>query len=402
MVLRALPVLLLSSLAVAQSSRTNTLPEFHYDLKAEGWLTSGGGFDMPAAVRRFSTDRRTLDRYYSSRLSPDRAKVFRQFDEAWLRVLDQAPFDTLDNDGRIDWILLRSRVKEDMRHLVEEAARQNEMAPLMPFAGTILGLDDNLRRLNFVNGADAGAQVAGIAHEIRGLTGEITAGRLKASASIGRRAAHATEALRQTLKHWRDFYNGYDPGFTWWVSEPWKRADAALESYTALLSDKIAGVRASDKDTIIGDPVGREALENALAAEFIPYTPEELIAHARQELAWCRQEMVRNARQMGYGDDWHKALERVKNDYAKPGEQPALVRDLEYQAIDFLKQHDLITIPEPALNLWRMEMMSPERQRINPFFTGGERLSGRSTSAPTSSARCNSARSMPNWPVPER
>jgi uncharacterized protein (DUF885 family) len=372
----ALAPALLASLAFAQSppARANALPRFHYDAKAEGWLTAGGGFDMPAAVRRFSTDRRTLDRYYDARLSPDRARVLRQFAEAWIELLDRVPFDHLDNDGRIDWLLLRARLKEDLQRQAEERARQAEMAPLLPFAGAILGLDDSLRRLEFANAAEAGAQVARISDEIQKLTADIDAGRLKAPPAVGRRAAHATESLRQTLKHWHDFYSGYDPMFTWWVSEPWKRADTALAAYATLLSEKIAGVRAADKDTIIGDPIGREALQNALAAEFIPYAPEELIAYARKELAWCQAEMLRNARQMGYGDDWRKALDHVKNDYVKPGEQPALVRDLEYQAIDFLNRHDLIAIPEAALNMWRMEMMSPERQRINPFFTGGEHL----------------------------
>ncbi len=101
---------------------------------------------------------------------------------------------------------------------------------------------------------------------------------------------HRTPASpRRTLRGWRDFYNGYDPMFTWWVEEPWKRADSALEAYATLLGEKIMCVRASDKDTIIGDPVGREALQNALAAE-LPYAPEELIAQARKELAWCQAE----------------------------------------------------------------------------------------------------------------
>jgi Bacterial protein of unknown function (DUF885) len=357
------------------AAQAATIPEFHYDVRAEGWLSPGGGFDMPAALRRFATDRRTLERYYTSRLSRERAKALGQFAEAWVAVLNQAPFEGLDVDGRVDWLLLRARLKEDQQRLAEARAREAEIAPLIPFADTILEMDDALRRMEFANASEAAARVDRVAVDIHRLTEEINGGRLKATATAGRRAAHTVETLRQTLKRWHDFYDGYDPMFTWWVGEPWKRADAALEGYATLLGEKIAGVRASDKDTIIGDPVGREALENALAAEWVPYTPEELIAHAQSELAWCQAEMIRNARQLGYGDDWHKALEHVKDDYVKPGEQPALVRDLEYQAIDFLRQHNLITIPEPALNLWRMEMMSPERQRINPFFTGGELLS---------------------------
>jgi uncharacterized protein (DUF885 family) len=85
--------------------------------------------------------------------------------------------------------------------------------------------------------------------------------------------------------------------------------------------------------------------------------------------------MIANARALGYGDDWRKALEHVKNDYVKPGQQPALVRDLAWEAVDYVRAHDLVTIPDSAVRSWRMEMMTPERQRINPFFTGGDVMS---------------------------
>ena len=49
-----------------------------------------------------------------------------------------------------------------------------------------------------------------------------------------------------------------------------------------------------------------------------------------------------------------------------------MVRDLERQSIDFIQERGSITIPPLAREIWRMEMMSPERQLINPFFLGGE------------------------------
>lgn len=356
--------------SAAAPATPHVIPQFQYDARAEGWLR-----DMPSAVRRYSTDRRTLLSFYEARLSSERMEAFRAFDKTWLELLDKVPFDSLDGDGRIDWLLLRARISDDLAQQDLASRRRTEMAPLVPFADSILVLDDNLRHMDFITGQAAAARVTAIADQIDKLTASINSGNLKASPIIGRRAAHATESLRRTLKEWHDFYNGYDPMFTWWIAQPYKRADAALTAYAALVSEKIAGVKASDKDTIVGDPIGREALEAALSAAFIPYTPEELIAHARQELAWCQQEMIRNSRALGYGDDWHKALEHVKNDYVKPGDQPATVRDLEYQALDFIGRRDLITVPEAALHLWRMNMMSPERQRINPFFTGGELLS---------------------------
>ena len=44
----------------------------------------------------------------------------------------------------------------------------------------------------------------------------------------------------------------------------------------------------------------------------IPYTPEQLIALAEKEFAWCDAEMKKASREMGFGDDWKKALEKVK------------------------------------------------------------------------------------------
>jgi len=329
---------------------------------------------MAAAVRRYLTDFSTLYKFYDTPLSPERNQAFAGFERSWQNLLEQVAFESLDIEGRIDWLLLRARLQhqEHRRELAQE--KWDEMKQLIPFAGSILALDDNLRRMVFIDGAVAARQVSEIGTQLADLKDQIDSGRLKATPTVGRRAARAVKELQLTLKRWHDFYDGYDPVFTWWIAEPWKRADAGLESYATLISEKIAGIKTDDKDTILGDPIGAKALERALAEEFIPYTPDELIARARVELTWCQQEMARNARELGFGDDWHKALEHVKNDYVKPGEQPATVRDLEYEAIAFIQKRDLITVPEPALHLWRIAMMSPERQRLNPFFTGGEML----------------------------
>ena len=109
-----------------------------------------------------------------------------------------------------------------------------------------------------------------------------------------------------------------------------------------------------------------------LAAEMIPYTPEDLIALGWKELAWCENEMKKASRELGFGDDWHKALEHVKNKYVEPGKQPEMIKDLASEAIEFVEKNDLVTVPPLARESWRMEMMSPERQLVSPFFLGGE------------------------------
>jgi uncharacterized protein (DUF885 family) len=162
--------------------------------------------------------------------------------------------------------------------------------------------------------------------------------------------------------------------FTWWNGEPYKAVDASLQSYQTFLLDKLVGIKPDDKTTIIGDPIGREALLQELEYEMIPYTPEELVEIANKEFAWCEGEMKKASRELGYGDDWKKALEAVKNKYVEPGKQPELIRQQAYEAIEFLEKNDLVTVPKLARESWRMEMMTPERQLVSPFFLGGETI----------------------------
>ncbi len=49
-----------------------------------------------------------------------------------------------------------------------------------------------------------------------------------------------------------------------------------------------------------------------------------------------------------------------------------MIRELALEAIKFMDDHDLITIPPIARETWRMTMMSPQAQLLNPFFLGGE------------------------------
>ena len=129
--------------------------------------------------------------------------------------------------------------------------------------------------------------------------------------------------------------------------------------------------RKTDATGIPGAARGREGLVLDLSEEMIPYTPEQLIALANREFAWCEEEMKKASRQMGLGDDWKQAVERTKESYVPPGGQPALVRDLMYEAIDFLRAKDLLTVPRVASESLHMNMMSAQAQLSNPFFLGG-------------------------------
>ncbi len=388
----AVPLLLLSALAIGDD----------LDLSNS---------EMAAPIDRFMADRATLIRTYPIEISETRRNRLAEFYADWSARAAQMNFEAMSPDGRIDYILFKNHLRHEIRKLELDAKAYQEESPLMPFAGTIAGLEESRRRMEPMDAAKTAASVNLLAKQI-GEAQKRVESALRSAPPKKTTANHAAlelNDLRATFRRWYEFYNGYDPAFTWWVAEPYKTADAALDAYTQFLRERVAGVRGAmpapagggrgggrggggrggapstapapvpaavdNGDDIIGNPIGREGLMNELANEMIPYTPEELIAIANKEFAWCEDQMKRASRDLGYGDDWHKALEHVKNLYVEPGKQPELIRDLANEAIAFVEKNDLITVPPLARETWRMEMMSPARQLVNPFFTGGEVIS---------------------------
>jgi uncharacterized protein (DUF885 family) len=99
-----------------------------------------------------------------------------------------------------------------------------------------------------------------------------------------------------------------------------------------------------------------------------------LVEIANKEFAWCDAELLKATAEMGFGKNWKKAQEKVKQSFVPEGYQPEAMLKLYNESVEFLKDNDLISIPPLAEETWRMRMIPPERQLISPFFLGGEVL----------------------------
>ncbi len=308
---------------------------------------------------------------------PERLKAFYN-DE--LAKLDGVDFDALDQTGKVDYLLMHDKLVFQIKELEYRRQQVGEIADLVPFAGSILKLEEARREVRPIDPEKAAGVLHDVAAKIARARAAVEDKQRQSAATLhervlANRAADEADRLRDVLHEWHTFYNGYDPAFTWWMRDTFPAADTGLKEYAEFLREKVAGTMKGQDGPVIGDPIGRAALLDSLALERVPYTPEELIDLADHEFAWCQGEMKRAARDLGCGDDWHKALDKVASQHVKPGEQPQLIKALAEEATKFVEDRDLVTIPRLCKETWRMEMMSSQRQKVNPYFTGGEVIS---------------------------
>jgi hypothetical protein len=369
--------------------------------------------ELRPTIERFSADLGNLMRYYNVADAPARRVRLRRFYRDAKAELASWNFDAMGQDGKVDYILFRNELDRDLRELDRQEKEAAENAGWLPFADEIVQLEEARRKMDPIDPPKAAQtlvklnkaiEAARAAAEAR-LRAESGADAARVRRIVGNRAAAEATSLRNTLRTWFTFYNGYDPMFTWWDEEAYRTADEALGSYATFLRERVAGLRTAapaatpagagggrggrgggggafdaaaaaarpgSTDDIVGNPIGRDALMSELAYEMIPYTPEQLLTLANKEFTWCLTEMKKASGEMGYGDDWKAALEKVKTMYVEPGKQPQTIRDLALEAEKFLDDHDLVTVPPIARETWRMQMMPPEQQLVAPFFLGGE------------------------------
>jgi uncharacterized protein (DUF885 family) len=378
--------------------------------------------EMRPIIEYYVVDRGSLQRSYPVASSPARRERFRKFYGDALERIRQLNFDAMSQAGKVDYVLFRNHLERELRQLDIEEKQLADLGPLAPFAPAIVSLEEARRRMEPIDSAKTAAILndvkkqieetrraveAGLRPERGAETRSETVAPIRVKKTVAFRAVGALTNLRNNLRNWYTFYNGYDPIFTWWNEQPYRALDDTLAGYVSFLSERVVGLRAEgssaettsgrgtggggvqgraqaqpsrvqvtpragDTSDIVGDPIGRDALISELQFEMVPYTPEELIAFAEKEMAWCENEMKKASRELGYGDDWKKALDHVKNLYVEPGKQPQMIRDLALEAIKYMEDNDLITVPQLAKDTWRMEMMTPERQLVSPFFLGGE------------------------------
>jgi uncharacterized protein (DUF885 family) len=358
-------------------------------------------------VREFGTDWSAVGRFYDLPWSETRFDRLEALFKEWKDRLAEVDFDALNQQGRIDYILMRNKVQHELAELSLSRKRLTEMEEMLSFRAPVQKLERSRWRMESVDAQAAASDVSTLPDKIKKLRERIEKGKkkkdkgeedkskvaddekkplesaenekpkkdevipLKLSPQLAKRTAAAVNDIRGSLKTWFGFYDGYQPDFSWWVKKPYTDASTALEELSKFLREEIAGLKGKDEDPLIGDPIGTEALREAIAAEMLPYTAEELIEIGEREFAWCEKEMKKAAAEMSLGEDWKAALVKVKSDFVPPGKQDDFVTEQGRIATKFVKERDLVTVSPMCEELWRLSMVSPDGQKTLPYAAYG-------------------------------
>lgn len=324
---------------------------------------------------QYDADKGILQRFYAIRNSPERRQRLDKLQAEYLQRLSALDWEKLPVGSRAEYVLFRRNLLQERNVLEQEKVEFDGVKRHFPFADTLYAAEARRRR-----GLTPNARLLAAAWDQAGkdIQRQLTllAKDSALSPVLAQRGLGITRGLQQAIKSVYDFYAGFDPQFSWWMPAPYKNLDSLLNAY-AQSFQQIARRNPSQKDDgsgIIGNPIGNAAIIRQLQLEMIPYSPDELIDIANKEFAWCEKEMLKASREMGFGDNWKAAMEKVKGTSVEPGSQPEAMLGLYNESVAFLKEHKLISLPPLAEETWRMNMLSPERQLVAPFFLGGEEL----------------------------
>jgi Bacterial protein of unknown function (DUF885) len=328
--------------------------------------------DMPNIMQNYYADVTALNRVYIVDGSPEKRDRYKKLAEDYLGKLNVIKFSTLPQGCKADYVLFKRDLNEAVFQANTESKEYAAVQQWFPFADSIYALEKIRRRGGSVNAKNTAANFFSISKQLQQLKAKL-AEEKGITVSNSRRASIVIYGLQAAAKNVFDFYNAYEPSFSWWVPDTYKNLDSSLNVYAAAFKTS-ADKNSPNKDSsgIVGYPIGRYEIVRQLKYEMISYTPEELIQIANKEFAWCDKEMLKATAEMGFGTDWKKAMEKVKQSYVPEGEQPMAMVKLYNESVAFLKSKDLITIPPMAEETWRIAMMSPKQQLVNPFFYGGE------------------------------
>jgi len=246
--------------------------------------------EMAGDIERFEAGWRDLNR--SMQDMPLQLIDYRNhYLHRWQDTLQSISFDQLSQEGKVDDILLQYTIHKQLFENEQQLQVWEAIRKLLPLTDSILLVAEKRHEGDRLNPEWTAGIFHQFADQLQRRSQHIYPATLP-DAHLSYPVLQAMQHLHAIIKGIYDFYNLYDPAFTWWMQTTYRRTDSLFTVYTDSLRVAIMRqLNAHDRSGIHGSPIGRDALVRLLHDEMIPYTPEELIDIANREYNWCLQQI---------------------------------------------------------------------------------------------------------------
>src|SRR5262249_9749551 len=122
--------------------------------------------ELAVVARRYDADRGSLTRAYPVAGSPTRLARLKKFHTEWISALEKLDADKLSKEGQADLTRLKDAARRALRELEAQAKADAEVAPLVPFAPAIIGLEEARRRMERIDSMKAAGRLTELRKQI--------------------------------------------------------------------------------------------------------------------------------------------------------------------------------------------------------------------------------------------
>jgi len=326
---------------------------------------------MPDLIRQFDADMTSLETFYPVDWSGAGCGRYSAFVHEELQRLNKIDRTHLDTDGQIDWDLLSAYLQSRQDAIALTEAQNKEMQGLVPFQDEAVGLEE-ARVATHPKSPEESAKVLqslvdSTARVQATFSQAMDSGKGTPSAALAYRASKRIDRISGVLSGWYREFDGFVPSFAWWCKKPFEDLQKALAAYSKSLRERGAGFTEGKDAPLIGDPIGREAFVRQMNTELLGLTPEQMVDRAERDAVWCHDELKRASAELGFGDDWKKALQKVKLDHCSPDDQVATICRIENEVIDFVTKRKLVTVEPLFRETWSWTMTSTQDEKVYPY-----------------------------------
>ncbi len=177
---------------------------------------------------QFRADEGSVKRFYFVQNSPERRQRLITLYKDYIQRLDKLPFESMSTGGRVDFILFRRNLENEIALLGQEEKEYDAVSKLVAFGDGIYQIEKQRRRGAHQESAAVATKLNDILKAVREATKKIDK-EPNLTRAHAKRASGIVNGHRAALKSFFEFYNGYDPEFTWWITKPYyqlgQRAD---------------------------------------------------------------------------------------------------------------------------------------------------------------------------------